>query len=144
MQQPVEEKNNFRPEDFPVVLFDSYCLICEGFIQFLLRTDRQGILKYAALDSEKSKAEIRKRSIPIPQAGSVILLEEENYFLESEAILHILKLTDRHRSLRKLARLFPRFFRDGIYRFIARNRYRVFKSKKSCPLPDPELRSRFV
>lgn len=144
MQQPFEAKNKFQTADFPVVLFDSYCLICEGFIQFLLRTDRQGILKYAALDSQKAKAEIRKRSIPIPEAGSVILLDEENYFLESEAILHILKLTGRYRFLRKSTGVFPRFFRDGMYRIIARNRYRVFRSKKSCPLPDPDLRSRFV
>lgn len=138
------DKKEFQPADFPVVLFDSYCLICEGFIQFLLRTDREGILKYAALDSERSKWEIQKRAIQLPKVGSVILLQENKSFVESEAVLKILELTGRHKIIRKLAFLFPRPFRDFIYRLIAQNRYRFFKNKKSCSLPDPRIRSRFI
>ena len=38
----------------------------------------------------------------------------------------------------------PTFLRDGIYRFIARNRYRWFGKKEKCMLPSDTTRSRFI
>ena len=134
----------FQAEDYPVVLFDSYCLICEGFIQFLLRADREGILKYAGLDSDASKNEIEKRSIPLPVHGSVVLLLEDDFYIESAAVLEILKITKTYPFIRKLVKLFPSFLRDSGYRMIARNRYQMFRKKDQCILPDPKSRSRFV
>ena len=40
--------------------------------------------------------------------------------------------------------LLPRTWRDALYRFIARNRYRWFGRQESCMLPTPELRARFL
>lgn len=144
MKERKAGEETYNPEDYPVVLFDSYCLICDGFVQFLLRIDREGKLKYSGLDSAKAQAEIHKRAIPIPKNDSVILLNKEDYFLESGAVLETLKITERYTWLRKTAALFPRAFRDTVYRFIARNRYRLLDKKKSCPLPEPSIRSRFI
>jgi len=131
-------------EDYPVVLFDSYCQICEGFVSFLLRIDHEGILKFASLDSDLSKNEIKKRFIPVPQQGSVILLFSDAYFLESDAVLQIMKITNAYPFLRRMVGIFPSFLRDICYRFVARNRYRIFRKKDQCVLPDPELRRRFI
>jgi predicted DCC family thiol-disulfide oxidoreductase YuxK len=38
----------------------------------------------------------------------------------------------------------PRFLRDAVYRFIARNRYRWFGKSETCRVPTPELRARFL
>ncbi|HAX14945.1 MAG TPA: thiol-disulfide oxidoreductase, partial [Leeuwenhoekiella sp.] len=38
----------------------------------------------------------------------------------------------------------PTFIRNGVYDFIAANRYKWFGKKESCMLPTPELRSRFL
>ncbi|MGL6267168.1 MAG: thiol-disulfide oxidoreductase DCC family protein [Chitinophagaceae bacterium] len=38
----------------------------------------------------------------------------------------------------------PRFIRDGVYNFIARNRYKWFGKKESCFLPTADLRNRFL
>lgn len=139
-----QTNQGFQAEDYPVVLFDSYCLICEGFVRFLLRIDHEGILKFASLDSDASKNEIKKRSIPVPQQGSVILLLGDAYFLESDAVLQIMKITKAYPLLRRVVEILPTFLRDICYRFVARNRYRVFRKKDHCVLPDPELRSRFI
>jgi predicted DCC family thiol-disulfide oxidoreductase YuxK len=40
--------------------------------------------------------------------------------------------------------LLPPFIRDGIYNWIARNRYRWFGKRESCFMPDGELRERFL
>jgi predicted DCC family thiol-disulfide oxidoreductase YuxK len=38
----------------------------------------------------------------------------------------------------------PKFIRDGIYNWIAKNRYRWFGKKEACMIPTPEIRSRFL
>ena len=38
----------------------------------------------------------------------------------------------------------PRGFRDALYRFVARNRYRWFGRTDACMVPTPELRARFL
>jgi predicted DCC family thiol-disulfide oxidoreductase YuxK len=38
----------------------------------------------------------------------------------------------------------PKFIRDGIYNFIAKNRYKWFGVREQCMMPTPEVRSRFI
>ena len=40
--------------------------------------------------------------------------------------------------------IIPRFIRDGVYDFIAKNRYKWFGKKDQCMIPSPELKSRFI
>jgi len=40
--------------------------------------------------------------------------------------------------------LVPRWLRDPAYRFVARHRYRIFGQSRSCFLPTPEERARFM
>ena len=38
----------------------------------------------------------------------------------------------------------PPFIRNGVYNFIAKNRYKWFGKKNICLLPTPELKARFL
>jgi predicted DCC family thiol-disulfide oxidoreductase YuxK len=41
-------------------------------------------------------------------------------------------------------KVLPRFLRDGLYNFISRNRYRIFGRRKSCMIPDPAHKGKFL
>ena len=41
-------------------------------------------------------------------------------------------------------RLVPRALRDYVYRWVARNRYRLFGRRDTCWLPDPAFRDRML
>ena len=38
----------------------------------------------------------------------------------------------------------PPFIRDGIYSWVAKNRYKWFGKKDSCMIPTPDLKERFL
>jgi len=40
--------------------------------------------------------------------------------------------------------LVPRFLRDPVYRWVARNRYRLFGRHDRCMLPEPQWGERFL
>lgn len=101
------------------------------------------MLKFSGLQSDKSHNEIIKRDIPVPEFGSVVLLHRDQYFIESDAVLEILKITGQT-FLSSLAEFFPKSMRDTCYKWVSRNRYRFFKKRDQCQVPDSSQLERFI
>lgn len=58
-----------------------------------------------------------------------------------------LKIASRMGALWPLMTVFwiiPKFIRDAVYRYIAKNRYRWFGKKDSCMIPEKDVSYRFV
>jgi len=136
--------NPFNQKDYPVVLFDSQCLICNGFVRWIIKMDKNQLIKFSGLQSDKAQLEIATRNIPMPENDSVVLLFPNSYFLESNAIIEILKMTRRSSILANLISRIPQKWRDALYHWVARNRYRFYKKRNYCPMPDSSEAGRFV
>ena len=74
---------------------------------------------------------------------SLLLLEDDRLYQRSDAALRIAAGLKRWSAL-KVFMIVPRFFRDGIYKFIARHRYKLFGKRDQCMIPGPELKDRFI
>jgi len=127
----------------PVVFFDGVCNLCNASVQFILKRERSSVLCFAPLQGETFRAlEIPGKEL-LPD--SIVLFENGKLYTESAAVLRIARrLSFPWRWLALPGWLLPRFVRDPIYRFIARNRYRWFGKKDVCYLPTPELKARFL
>ena len=136
--------HTFDEEDYPIVLFDSQCLICNGFVRWIIKLDQKQLLKFSGLQSDKAQHEIARRHIPMPENDSVVLLLPDGYYLESNAIIEILKMTGRSSLLASLVSRIPQKWRDTTYHWVARNRYRFYKKRDHCPMPKPAEANRFV
>ena len=133
--------------EHPVVLFDGVCNLCNGAVQFIIDRDPSGHFRFAALQSEPGKALLRARNYPVPEGDpdTVLLVQGDAVYSHSTAALRIARKLHRlYPVLGLLGLLWPRFIRDAVYRFIARNRYRWFGKEESCRVPTPELRARFL
>ena len=42
-----------------IVVYDAHCLLCSGSIQFLLRHDRQGVLRFASMQGKTGRQLVR-------------------------------------------------------------------------------------
>ena len=78
------------------------------------------------------------------QLSSLILIDGNAIYTESDAVLEILARLNPPWSWISLLRIIPSAARDACYRFIARHRYRWFGRIEACQIPSADVRSRFV
>lgn len=140
----------------PIIFFDGVCGLCNGFVDFTLARDRRGVFRFAALQGETFAARIRETvsgdeiAVGNEDSGdeerfaSIVLSDGIGTHLKSEAVLRVLEILGGKWALARPLRLVPRVFRDWVYDFVAKNRYRWFGKLETCRLPSPEERDRFL
>ena len=134
----------------PIILYDGVCGLCNRLVQFLLKHDKQGRLRFASLQSEFAERVLTRHGIDPKDLDTVQVVvnyerPEERVLGRSDAILRAgQELGLPWNVLAGIAHVIPRALRDVVYRFVARNRYRVFGKSETCMLPDPNQRHRFL
>lgn len=127
-----------------VVLFDGVCKLCNGWVKFLIRHDRQRRLRLASVQSPQGQAILAWFGLPTERFETMAYVEDGELFVRSTAVLRIVaQLPWPWRAFAWL-RLCPRPWRDWCYDRIALNRYRLFGRYDSCLLPDPDHERRFL
>ena len=127
-----------------VVLFDGECKLCNGWVRFIMRHDRQRRVRLAAVQSPEGQALLAWAGLPLDQFDTLAVIRDRQYWVRSDAVFEIIaQLPGAWRPL-LLLRGIPRGLRDWIYDKIARNRYRLFGKYDSCLLPDPDHEQRFL
>lgn len=127
--------------DQPVLFFDGVCNLCNGFVDFLVKRDRKRIYRYAPLQGKTADYALPS---DVRGADSFVFCLRGEVYLRSSAALKVLAGLGGVWSLARFLLWIPIPVRDGIYRLIATNRYRVFGRKDTCRLPRPEERELFL
>ncbi|MEK3909332.1 thiol-disulfide oxidoreductase DCC family protein [Oceanobacillus sp. FSL W7-1309] len=126
-----------------LILFDGECNFCDRGVQFIITRDPKGRFKFASLQSDISKNILRSFDTP-KDLDSMVLIEDNKYYIKSAAALRICKQLKGPWKIVYGFVIIPRPIRDFFYGIIARNRYKWFGKKRSCELPSPEVRKRFL
>lgn len=125
-----------------VLFFDGVCGLCNRTVDFVLRYDCRGVVRFAPLQGRTARERLSVNDLE--RLDSVVLQQNGISFRKSSAVVKLLQAMGGVWSvLGLLLWLIPRPLRDVCYGFIARNRYRVFGQKLSCRMPSPEERNRF-
>ena len=128
----------------PTILFDGVCNFCDYWVQVALKKDRKGELRFAPLQSEAATQLLMQHHLNTTNLTSVVLIENGKAYTQSTAVCRICRHLSGGWKLLYGFLIIPRFIRDGIYNFIARNRYKWFGKKEACMIPSAEQRSRFL
>ena len=132
-----------------IVLFDGVCALCDRTVQFLLKRDKQGVLKFAPLQGPTAAAILKRHPEIEDNTRSVIFVQNydtarEFISVRSQAILDCVSTLGGAWRVASGLRIVPLFLRDGFYNFIARKRYRWFGKYDECIVPPPERKERFM
>lgn len=130
--------------DGPVVLFDGVCNLCNATVKFIIKRDRAARFKFAPLRSSYTASLFRKLNFHSNGTDSIVLLESGKLYVRSAAALNIARRLDGLWPLLYAFIIVPRFIRDAVYDFVARNRYRWFGKKEYCEVPASGMKGRFL
>lgn len=134
-------KNTTEPS---TLLFDGVCNLCNGFVQFVILRDKKGAFRFAPLQSDFGRKKMQEFGLDPEKLDTVIMVEDGQYYTHSDVPLRVVKKLPGLWPVLYVFVLIPKFIRDPIYNWIARNRYRWFGKKEQCMLPRPEWKDRFL
>ncbi len=127
----------------PIMLYDGVCNLCNGTVRFILRRDREGMFRFAAMQSRVAE-EILAGFDKKWEGDTFYLVLEGKLYDRSSAMLRIMKRLRFPWPLMSVFLLVPKPLRDMVYNCVARNRYRWFGRTDACQIPDKDILNRFL
>jgi predicted DCC family thiol-disulfide oxidoreductase YuxK len=117
-------------------------------VQFILRHEREHVLRFAALES-KTGHQIRARHPETASIDSMIWVDDpggarERILIRSAAGVRIARYMGGLWRIAALATLIPRPIRDAVYDLIARHRHQLVADADRCYIPPSGVRGRFL
>lgn len=125
----------------PIIAFDGVCNLCNGFIQWLIKRDKTKKFRYTTLQSDSGEVLVKAVAI---EGDSVILIYKGILYTLSDVGLKCMELLGGVWKIFSVLIFLPKGFRDLIYKWIAKNRYRWFGKSDVCMMPDASIRSLFL
>ncbi len=126
----------------PILFYDGECGLCERSVQWCLRHDRRGVVRFAPLQGSTYAA--------LPLSGkptdlsTIVLLDERGLHVRSDAWVRLLRaLGGPWPLVGGMIAIVPRPVRDGVYHQISRRRRRLGPAP-SCDLPGGPAAARFL
>ena len=122
----------------PIVLFDAECVLCSANAQFILTYDRARHFRLASMQGEVGAGLFRAHGMDPANPDTILLIEGDRVRRDSDAVLAIYAGLGWPWRVAAAARIIPRAVRDPLYRWVARNRYRIFGRRETCWVPRPQ------
>ena len=134
---------NTKDKSF-IIFFDGVCNLCNFWVKYIVRNDPEGIFYFTSLQSDFSRNFLAQNNIK-SDFETIIFFTQEKFLKESDAVVSILfKIGGFNRLLSRIIKLLPLKFRDGLYKFVSRNRYQLFGKKDHCMVPNESIKKRFL
>lgn len=127
-----------------ILIFDGDCVLCSANARFVLRHDKRGLFRLAAMQGVAGAALMRDAGVDSANPDTIILIDGARVRRESDAVIAIFEKLGWPWRLAGAARLLPAPIRDAAYRWVARNRYRLFGRKDQCFVPRKEWEDRLL
>ncbi|MBP1841174.1 thiol-disulfide oxidoreductase DCC family protein [Formosa algae] len=128
-----------------LVLFDGVCNLCDSSVQFIIKHDKKNVFLFTTLQGETAKPIISSFKIDTEKTDSILLFTpKRRLYTKSTAALRIAAQLQFPINLLSVFLIIPKFIRDYVYDFIAKNRYRWYGKKEACMIPTKALKVKFL
>jgi predicted DCC family thiol-disulfide oxidoreductase YuxK len=130
--------------DKPIIFFDGVCNLCSRSVQFIIKKDKKKQFRFASLQGKAGQELLKKFNLPADHFNSFILAEGDQIYTRSTGVLRMLKKLGGGWQLFYGFIIVPKFIRNAVYNWIARNRYKWYGKRNECMVPTPDLKERFL
>lgn len=127
------------------MIFDGECVLCSHTVQFVLRHERDEVIRFATTQSAAGREIAERNGISVADLDlTFVLVEDGRAWARSDAALRVARHLRAPWNWLAVLRFVPRALRDLAYSAIARHRYRLFGRRDTCFMPAPSERHRFI
>ena len=117
-----------------LIQFDGICILCSRAVKLILEADRKKKFIFQALQHSDENQSFE----------TIIVTDSQSTYEYFDAFLKIGKELGGIYKVVAIFKLLPRQWRHSLYLWVAKNRFRWFGKRKSCYLPSPEEKERFI
>jgi len=122
------------PKGKILIQFDGICILCSRAVKLILKADRKKKFIFQALQHSDENQSFE----------TIIVTDSQSTYEYFDAFLKIGKELGGIYKVVAIFKLLPRQWRHSLYLWVAKNRFRWFGKRKSCYLPSPEEKERFI
>lgn len=131
-------------DDRAVLVFDGYCVMCSGFMRFIIRHDRQLNFRLLPAQSPIGEALYAHYGLKSGDYDSVLLLKDGNIRVKWDASISVFEGLGWPWKIASISRILPKPFANSLYDFVAKNRFKWFGRRDVCMIPTAEDREHFL
>lgn len=122
-----------------VLIYDGDCNMCSRLIQFVVYINRDKDLYITDFNSQWTKENVDLNS----NIDSLTFLNNNQAYYYSDAVIQLASTLHPLFKVVYVAQIVPRGLRDKLYRWIAKNRHRVFKNDQ-CKMTNDKFRAMYL
>jgi predicted DCC family thiol-disulfide oxidoreductase YuxK len=140
--RPLSDAAPALPTPAPLIVFDGVCVLCSGFMQWVIRHDPDGQFHFTTAQGPLGQALIKDLGLDPVRLETILLIEGGVAYGKLAAIIAIATRLGGVWRATAVLKLLPGFIGDWVYDRIARNRYALFGKRDVCWTPSPHLTDR--
>ena len=128
----------------PVIVMDGQCGLCAMTARRISYGDKAGEFGICRSQAELGTALLRHYGIDAQKPESWLYILDGRAYSALDGIIRAGARVGGTGWLFQPLRILPRSLQEGLYRWVARNRYRIFGRTDMCALRDEALRARLM
>ncbi len=126
-----------------IVFFDGYCVLCNSFVDFLIKIDNNNHLKFSSLQGKVAQKLLNENQLYHPNTV-VFYKSTDNTYEKSSAVIEIVNSVGGIWKLFNLFKIFPEVLLNYIYDLVAKHRNTIFGKRDSCRVPSKEEKDKIL
>jgi predicted DCC family thiol-disulfide oxidoreductase YuxK len=140
--RPLSPAGPELPTSAPLIVFDDVCVLCSGFVQWVIKRDPDRLFRFTSAQGPLGQALYRDLALdPVNFATNLVVVNGVAYG-KLDAFIEVATRLGGIWSAAPALRLLPPPLRNWLYDRVARNRYLLFGRREICWLPSPDVADR--
>lgn len=133
-----------RIQGHDVIVFDGVCVLCSGFMRFVLKHDRSQRYRFVIAQSPLGEALYAATGLKSGDYDTNLVFREGKLHQKLNAFIAVMGDVGWPWRAAILLKPLPEPVKNWLYDRIARNRYRIFGRTETCLVPDAAVKARFL